>query len=167
MGRNTGARPASRRAVISPPYFMNFLSATTAWRLAVLLSLALCGACRPLTDAWTTGWTESQANDRIMLVREEPRTLGYRRLVSQSGIYPDLDAFLHVRGLPDFLAESNASKRRLLILYYLDDRSAVACRANAPSTRAIEFAGPYPITDREYQTLSQLKKDSTQMTAKP
>lgn len=123
------------------------------------LVVAMTGACRPVTDAWVAGWTGAEANDRIMLVRQEPRSLGYQRMVSQSGVYPDLGTFLERRGMPDFLAESTTNSRHFLILYYLDAKSAYACRAKAPSTREIDFAGPYTITDREYRLLRGLKSD--------
>jgi hypothetical protein len=126
----------------------------------------LAGACRPLGDAWVSGWTESQANDQIMLVRQEPRTLGFQRLESQSGVYPDLGVFLRVHGMPDFLAESTTSNRHFLILYYLDNRCAFACRAKDPSTRIIEFSGPYPITEREFQLLEGLKREAGKNTRK-
>ncbi len=122
------------------------------------IALILAAACRPLGDAWMTGWTQARASNRIMIVREQPRSLGHQRLVNQAGVYPDLNAFLHLRGLPDFLAESSASKRRFLILYYLDDHTAIAARTKGPGSRSIEFAGPYPITDREYRHLSNLRK---------
>jgi hypothetical protein len=123
------------------------------------LAGVLTGACRPVADAWMTGWTGAQANDRIMLVRQEPRSLGYQRMVSQSGVYPDLGVFVSHRGMPDFLAESTTNNRHFLILYYLDAKSAYACRARAPSTREIEFAGPYAMTDREYKLLRDLKNE--------
>lgn len=121
------------------------------------LAVALTMACRPVADAWMTGWTGGQANDRIMLVRQEPRSLGYQRMLSQSGVYPDLGVFLERWGMPDFLAESSANNRHFLILYYLDAKNAYSCRAKAPSTREIEFAGPYKMTEREYRLLRQLK----------
>ncbi len=125
-----------------------------------LVVAALSGACRPVSDAWVTGWTEAQANDRIMLVRKEPRTLGFQRLESQSGVYPDLGVFLHVHGMPDFLAESTTANRHFLILYYLENRCAFACRAKEASTRVIEFSGPQPITEREYLLLEGLKREA-------
>lgn len=137
--------------------YMSFLG---KYRFVLLGCAALLGSCRPVSDAWVSGWTEAQANDRIMLVREEPRTLGFQRLVSQSGVYPDLGIFLHVHGMPDFLAESTTENRHFLILYYLEDHCAFACRAKAPSTRVIEFDGPYPITDREYTLLDDLKTEA-------
>lgn len=124
-----------------------------------LLALA-CGwgaSCRPVADAWMTGWTSARANDRIMVVRAEPRSLGYQRMVSQAGVYPDLAVFLNRRGMPDCVAESTNADRHLLILYYLETRTAYACRALAPSSRQIEFAGPYSITGREYDVLSGLR----------
>ena len=127
---------------------------------AMGMAMALGGGCRPVADAWMTGWTGAEANDRIMLVRQQPRTLGYQRMLSQAGVYPDLAIFVNERGMPDFLAESTTNNRHFLILYYLEKRSAYACRAKAPSTREIEFSGPYPITEREYRLLGDLKRGS-------
>lgn len=130
-------------------------------------AVALTGSCRPVADAWMTGWTGAQANDRIMLVRQEPRSLGYQRIASQIGVYPDLGVFLKSRGMPDFLAESTTNNRHFLILYYLDAKSAFACRAKAPSTREIEFAGPYTMTARECRLLRELKRDVAGSPAAP
>lgn len=129
-----------------------------SWVWLALLWVAATG-CRPVADAWMAGWTQGRANDRIMLVCETPRTLGYQRLVNQAGIYPDLADFLHHRGSPDFLAESTVAHSHFLILYYLDDRTAFACRAKDPGTRAVEFSSPYPITEREYVLLGKMRKD--------
>lgn len=129
------------------------------WILSVLGAVVLASACRPVGNAWMAGWTEAEANDRIMLVRKAPRTLGYQRLVSQSGVYPDLGLFLEDHGMPDFLAESTASNRHFLILYYLKDWSAFACRAKSPASRVIEFSGPYGITEREVRVLEGLKRE--------
>jgi hypothetical protein len=139
---------------------MNAMQSIKVGTLALAASLAL-GGCAAVGDAWEMGRTGAAANDHIMLVRQEPPTLGYRRLVSQSGVYPDLGEFLTQRGEPDFLAETNSSERHYLILYYLDKREAFSCRTRAPRTREVEFAGPYPITDREYQTLSGYKRQGT------
>lgn len=121
------------------------------------LAVVLISGCRPVADAWMTGWTGAEANDRIMLIRQEPRSLGYQRMQSQAGVYPDLGVFLDHRGMPDFLAESTSNKRHFLILYYLDASSAYACRAKAPSTREIEFAGPYAMTRKEVNLLREMK----------
>ncbi|MEI7910693.1 MAG: hypothetical protein WCK77_13735 [Verrucomicrobiota bacterium] len=128
----------------------------------VLLGLALvllCG-CQPVSDAWATGWTATAAHDQIMLVREDPPSLGQRRLQSQSGVYPDLAVFLQTKGMPDFLAETTTHDRHFLILYYLATKRAYACRAKAPSTRQIEFTGPYAITPREVRVLRGFKQQA-------
>lgn len=146
---------------------LNRLRAAWAWTTSVgasgVAALALSG-CGPVADAWEMGRTGAEANDHIMLVRAEPPTLGYRRLVSQSGVYPDLGVFLSQRGKPDFLAETNSSDRHYLILYYLDRREAFSCRTRVPRTREVEFAGPYPITPGEYRTLSGFKRQGTRST---
>ncbi|MEI6655832.1 MAG: hypothetical protein WCP45_13795 [Verrucomicrobiota bacterium] len=136
----------------------------TAWGLTGLW-VVLTGACHPVSDAWLTGWTETEAKDQIMLVRKEPSSLGLRRLTNQAGVYPDLGGFLHAHGMPDFLAESNAGNRHFLILYYLDANRAYSCRTLAPETREIEFSGPYPMTRREHHLLRGLKKVAAGMPA--
>ncbi len=95
-----------------------------------------------------------------MLVRAEPSTFGYTRLSALAGYYPDLAEFLRQEGLPDFLAETSKGENRYLILYYLQARKAFACRSGAGASRAVEFSGPYPVTDNEFKTLDGLRKSS-------
>ena len=92
-------------------------------KFAALAALAF-SSCVPVTDGWNAGWTERAAQDRIMLVRNAPETLGHRRLVYQSAAHPDLGTFLNSRGLPDFIAETSSEDRQYLILYYLDSKRA-------------------------------------------
>jgi len=134
------------------------------WKSLILLAwvLGLLSACQPVSDAWVTGWTERAAHDQIMLVRENPPSLGQQRLLSQSGVYPDLGVFLQTRGAPDFLAETTTHDRHFLILYYLDAKRAYACRAKAASTRQIELTGPYRITRREVGLLREFKQQAAE-----
>ena len=97
-----------------------------------------------------------------MLVREDPPSFGYDRLKSLSRIYPDLAFFIKQRGAPDFLAETDAASRDYFILYYLKARHAFACRTGQEAGQGIEFAGPYPITDKEYRILSGFREKATQ-----
>ena len=124
------------------------------------LALVLLAACQPVSDAWASGWTEAAAHDQIMLVRQEPPSLGQRRLQSQSGVYPDLGVFLQAHGMPDFLAETTTHDRHFLILYYLEAKHAYSCHAEAASSRQIEFTGPYPITRREVRLLQAFKQQA-------
>jgi len=129
----------------------------SVWGL-VGLAVVLGSGCQTVSDAWTAGWTSAAAQDQIMLVRDVPPSLGQRRLTSQSGVYPELGVFLRAHGTPDFVAETTTHERHFLILYYLNTKHAYACRAKAPATRQIEFAGPYPITPREYRLLRGFKQ---------
>lgn len=131
----------------------------------ILLTALSLSACAPVGGAWRTGWTERAASDQIMLVSSKPRTLGHERLDAQSKVYGDLEKFLSMRGWPDFLAESSNDGRRYLILYYLDHRQAFAARTRRSDDYTIEFAGPYPITDKENELLSGLRKKFRQQTA--
>jgi len=93
------------------------------------------------------------AKDHMMLVREDPPSFGMQRLVTQAHAYPDLATFVAEKGLPDFLAETEDPQRNYLILYYLKNRKAFACRTNLGHEKNLEFAGPYPISDGEFQLL--------------
>jgi len=128
-------------------------------RYFLLLSLLLA-ACAPVRRGWDSGWSERAAKDRIMLVREVPETLGHRRLVYQTAAHPDLGNFLKGKGLPDFIAETSTDDRQYLILYYLDSRRAFACRTRRSPGTVIDFAGPYPMTERETKLLRQLQENS-------
>ncbi len=99
------------------------------------------------------------ANDQIMLVRQDPPSFGYQRLVSQTLVYPDMGFFVSRHGIPNFLAETGNRERHYFILYYLQSRKAFACRVRSGRSGAVEFAGPYPITPREYRLLDGFRKD--------
>lgn len=124
------------------------------------LVFILLAACAPVRRDWNAGWSEHAAQDRIMLVRNDPETLGYRRLVYQSSDHPDLGVFLGKKGFPDFIAETSSDDRQYLILYYLESRRAYACRTRRGKGVATDFAGPYPMTERETSLLKNLKKNS-------
>lgn len=124
---------------------------------SVVLALAV-ESCTPVGDSWVVGSMAAAANDQIMLVREEPPSFGYQRLASQARLYPDLSFFVSQRGLPDFLAETGSGDRHYFILYYLKDRHAYACRTRTSRGNTVEFAGPYPITDREFSLLDGFRR---------
>lgn len=128
-------------------------------RFAALLFLLLA-ACAPARRGWDAGWSERAAKDRIMLVRQSPETLGHRRLVYQSAAHPDLGNFLENKGLPDFIAETSSGDRQYLILYYLDTRHAFRGSTRRSPGTQIEFAGPYPMTERETKLLRDLQRSS-------
>jgi hypothetical protein len=124
--------------------------------------LLLVASCMPYrgSGGWEAGWTERAAQDRIMLVRNAPETLGHRRLVYQSAAHPHLNDFLHRQGFPDFIAETSSDDRQYLILYYLDSRNAFACRTRRGGTDEIQFAGPYTMTKSETAVLRELQHNS-------
>jgi len=120
----------------------------------------LIPSCARVADEWLTGFEASAAKDQIMLIREEPPSFGYQRLSTQARTYPDFGIFIQQNGLPDFMAETANRDRRYLILYYLKERHAYACRTKSPRAKAVEFAGPYPITKREYELLDGFRTAS-------
>jgi hypothetical protein len=120
---------------------------------AFLTSASVFVSCAPIGEIWLRGNTSAAANDQIMLVRQQPPSFGYLRLGTQSLAYPDLAVFVKKQGVPDFLAETHNRARHYFILYYLNERKAFACRSRSGNRGAVEFAGPYPITRREFQLL--------------
>lgn len=132
------------------------------FKLPLILTALLAGlfgtSCVQVGESWMAGRMAAAAKDQIMLVRAEPPSFGYHRLGYQAATYPDLAAFVRKHGLPDFLAETGERGRQYFILYYLEDRKAFACRTTS-GARAVEFAGPYPITAREFRLLDNFRRD--------
>ncbi len=133
------------------------------WLAALVAGLSLVSCAPPMLSKFIGGSGDAAANDQIMLVRREPPSFGYRRLVRQERQYPDLDYFVSTNGLPDFLAETVNSERHYLILYYLEKRKAFACRSKSAHGHEVEFAGPYPVTEREFKVLDAFRKDPTKV----
>lgn len=119
----------------------------------------LLASCASFEESGLPGSASSMARNQIMLVREDPPTFGFYRLNTQTRIYPDLGIFITRRGMPDFLAETHSGSQHYFILYYLNQRQAFACRSRAARPRNLEFAGPYPITPREFKMLNALKQN--------
>jgi hypothetical protein len=82
-------------------------------------------------------------------------------------IYPDLDLFVAKRGIPDFLAETHNARQHYFILYYLKESQAYAARTRPPTRERLEFAGPYPVTEKEKQTLRSLQNNQSKELGKP
>lgn len=124
----------------------------------LLLAPLLLAACSPFDEE--IGRSERAAQDRIMLVRNAPETLGHRRLVYQSAAHPSLRVFLRDEGLPDFIAETSSEDRQYMILYYLDSMSAYSCRTRRGTSLPVDVAGPYKMTKRETAVLRELQNGS-------
>ncbi len=118
-------------------------------------------SCARMGNTLIHGSEAAAAKDQIMLVRKDPPSFGYQRLQTQASVFPDLDFFISKKGTPDFLAETGSQGRKYFILYYLGQRKAFVCRNRVEDTKAVEFAGPYPITEREYRLLDGFRKDPT------
>jgi hypothetical protein len=126
-----------------------------SWILGLLGAGVFASSCAPVGESWMS----AVAKNQMMLVRSEPPSFGFERLTTQSNTFPDIAVFISRQGLPDFLAETGNQDRRYLILYYLKKREAFACRTGSGKSRAVEFAGPYPITDKEYRLLDGFRRD--------
>ena len=124
----------------------------------LLLAPLLLAACSPFDEE--IGRSERAAQDRIMLVRNAPETLGHRRLVYQSAAHPSLRVFLRDEGLPDFIAETSSEDRLYMILYNLDSMSAYSCRTRRGADLPVDVAGPYKMTKRETAVLRELQNGS-------
>ena len=125
----------------------------------------MAAACAQVGDTWLPGGMSAAAKDQIMLVRRDPPSFGFQRLEMESREYPDLGLFVAKYGVPNFLAETGNRERRYFILYYLKPRQAYACRTSLGGGHAVEFAGPYPITEREFRLLDGFRRDPSRQPA--
>lgn len=135
---------------------MNLIAIATAASVSGIT--LFLGSCTPTGSSAFLTRTMSAANNHIMLVRQNPPTFGLQRLTALSARHPDLAVFLAGNGMPDFLAETSKGENRYLILYYLRERKAFACRTGTGASRQVEFSGPYPVTENEVRTLSKLRE---------
>lgn len=125
---------------------------------AALLCLLLA-QCAPFGAAWNTGRTDALAENHIMLVSEQPESLGFKRLRYATEIHPELLDYLAQIGKPDCIAETTHGDRHYMILYQIDQRRAYSCRTDPfRSSRPMQVSGPYTMTQNEYKSLSNLKK---------
>lgn len=123
--------------------------------------MSLVASCSRFEESGLPGSASSMARNQMMFIREDPSTFGYYRLTSLSKIYPDLAFFVQKKGKPDFIAETTNRGQNYFILYYLKQRQAFACRTRPGQRGSIEFSGPYPVTDKEYQTLDGFRTGET------
>lgn len=111
------------------------------------------------------GASSRGTGNQMMLVRESPDTLGYRKLMSRSQEFGDLKVFIDEKGLPDFVAEANSADRNYLIFYYLEKHQAFACRTRSNHQGGVEFAGPYSMTPGELKLLTNVKNEADKQAA--
>lgn len=130
--------------------------------VGLALACSLIPACSTYEESGLPGSAASMARNQMMLVRETPPTFGHYRLTLLERSYPDLTFFVGKHGKPDFLAETSSGGRSYYILYYLDRRNAYACRSRVGQKASLEFAGPYPITHKEYKILSEMRGKQAQ-----
>lgn len=131
-------------------------------RVGLGVACVLMIGCAHFEESGLPGSASSMARNQMMVVREEPPSFGYYRLTSLARIHSDLAFFVEKRGTPDFLAETESENQDYYILYYLKKRQAFACRTHAGRRRTIEFAGPYPITKREFETLDEFRNQKSE-----
>ncbi len=136
------------------PYLRNFL-----WLPLLAAVVVETLSCSQISNTLLHGSEAAAAKDQIMLVRQEPPSFGYQRLVTQMNQFPDLAFFVSRHGVPNFLAETGSQGRKYFILYFLQERKAFVCRNQVENPAAVEFAGPYPITEREFKLLDAFRKD--------
>lgn len=128
--------------------------------------ISMFGSCATFEESGLPGSASSMAHNQIMMVSYEPETFGHYRLTSLMRIYPDLDLFVAKHGIPDFLAETHNARQQYFILYYLKESQAYAARTRPPKRERLEFAGPYPVTEKEKQTLRSLQSNQSKVLGK-
>lgn len=126
--------------------------------VAAVAVACLVAGCATFEESGLPGSAASMAHNQLMHVSRERQSFGYYRVTTLSAFYPDLDYFVRKQGMPDFLAETSNDGRNYYILYYVGRRHAFASRPRPGTRKALEFAGPYPITPREVSILETIRK---------
>lgn len=126
--------------------------------LSAIFLLFLLSQCATHSAAWNTGRTDALAENQIMLVLEKPESLGWKRLKYATELHPEFAFFLEKIGRPDCIAETTQGDRHYMICYQLNQRRAYSCRSilDRPSI-PMQVSGPYPMSQKEYSTLNELK----------
>lgn len=164
IGREIGEAQRAYGASLRRNYGRIMTRKHLARRGMALAAGILITGCAHEGNTWLRGQETSATDNQMMLIRREPPSTGWVRLEQQAVRHPDVGAFLQMKGAPDFLAESNTGERRYMIFYYLKNRQAFACRMRNGRGGNVEFAGPYPITDREFQLLDGFRKGTLRPT---
>jgi hypothetical protein len=146
---------------------MNRVRTSILCSAALGAALFLLSSCATFEESGLPGSAASMAHNQIMMVSAQPETFGHYRLTSLMRIYPDLDLFVAKRGMPGFLAETHNDRQHYFILYYLKERQAYAARTRPPQRQRLEFAGPYPVTDKEKKTLQEMKNVESKEIGEP
>ena len=136
-------------------------------RLIVGAAFIMLGSCARFEESGLPGSASSMAHNQIMLVSSEPASFGHYRLTSLMRVYQDLDLFVAKQGMPDFLAETSNSRQHYFILYYLKQRQAFAARTRPAQRERLEFAGPYPVTEKEKDALRELQHHQSKNLGRP
>jgi hypothetical protein len=135
--------------------------ARTSCRMIAGAAFLLLASCTSFEESGLPGSASSMAHNQIMMVSAEPSTFGHYRLTSLMRIYQDMDLFVAKRGMPDFLAETHNSRHHYYFLYYLKERQTYVARTSPIQRGRLEFSGPYPVTDKEKQTLMGLRENQS------
>lgn len=135
------------------------------WACA-FLAVAALHSCGRVEDAVkSTGMVMGMGN-QMMLIRRDPPSYGFQRLEAQKRNFPDIGHFVKKKGTPDFMAEANNANGHYFIFYYLRVRHAFICRTSVGKGENVQFAGPYPVTDKEYRVLNDFSNSFSQRSPK-
>lgn len=124
--------------------------------IAPLISCQLTGKSKQLYA------TSSEANNKIMSLNKNVKTIGERRIKALSENYPSVATFLENKGNPKYLAESIEHDDHMIVFYYPEEKKAYACRYAIGSTTEMEFSGPFPITDQEMAYLQKVENGKSE-----
>lgn len=131
-------------------------------RCVMFCGVLMLGGCASFEESGLPGSAASMARNQIMLVRKSPPSFGFSRLQAHVRAHPELEGFLRVRALPDFLAETSDESRTYFILYFLQKKEAFAFRTEPEDKSSLEASGPYPITEGEQQTLEDFRAQASE-----
>ncbi len=127
--------------------------------LLVPLLAMLLVSCGTVNEVIQESSIAMGGGNQMMLVRRDPASFGYVRMGILGQNYPDIRRFVKTKGVPDFFAEANNSSGHYCLFYYLRKRHAFISRICSSRAQTVQFAGPYPITDKELDVLTEFQRE--------
>lgn len=114
--------------------------------LLALAAVCLVSGCAQMSSTITLGATDAMTNGRILPVKDNPKSLGRKRLEAYAAVSPALKAHVNFKGFPDRIIETiSFGGERKVVMYYTRQGIAYLFVADQFAMPNAKLIGPSPI----------------------
>ena len=138
-------------------------------RYVSLVVMMIAGAgCAGLGDAIVLEGTDPLVKGQILPIKDNPKSLGRKRLEAYADIIPTLKQHFEAHGYPDRIIETNSLiADRKVVMYYTKPSVAYLLVAKQFAMSKAKLVGPSPIgkkTKELFAAIDNLQRVSGEMT---